>query len=159
MTKVVSALLIAAGVLAASSALAQQREPATDGARGGQRLAMLTSEDRAALVDARVAALRTALRLTPEQEKNWPAVETAIRSLAKQRGEMRQRAGEARRSHDPMVRLRTAADNMGERAAGLKQLADASEPLYRSLDDGQKRRLNILTRQAMRSPSGPHGRR
>ena len=53
--------------------------------------AMLTTEDRAALVDARIAALRTGLRLTPDQEKNWPAVETAIRDLAKQRGEVRQR--------------------------------------------------------------------
>ena len=66
--------------------------------------------------------------------------------------------GEARQSRDPIVRLRTAADIMGDRAAGLKRLADASEPLYRGLDDGQKRRLNILTRQVVRPQSGPRGR-
>ena len=158
MRKAVSAVLIAAGVLATSSAFAQQRGPATDGARGDDRFAMLTTEDRAALVDARIAALRTGLRLTPDQEKNWPAVETAIRDLAKQRGEVRQRMGEARQSRDAIVRLRTAADIMGDRAAGLKRLADASEPLYRGLDDGQKRRLNILTRQVVRPQSGPRGR-
>ncbi len=158
MSKAVSALLIAAGVLATSSALAQQRGPATDGARSGDRPAMLTTEDRAALVDARIAALRTGLRLTPEQEKNWPAVESAIRDLAKQRSQVRERMREARESRDPIARLRTAADIMGERASGLKQLADASEPLYRSLDDGQKRRLNLLTRQAMRPQFGRQGR-
>ena len=158
MRKAVSAILIAAGVLATSSALAQQRGPATDGVRSGERFAAVTSEDRAALLDARIAALRTGLRLTPDQEKNWPAVETAMRDLAKQRGEVRQRMGEARQSRDPIVRLRTAADIMGARAAGLKRLADASEPLYRSLDDGQKRRMSILARQVVRPQSGPRGR-
>ncbi len=103
MRRAVSAILMAAGVLAASSALAQQRGPATDGARGGERPAMLTTEDRAALVDARIAALRTGLRLTPEQEKNWPAVESAIRDLAKQRGQVRERMREARESRDPIA--------------------------------------------------------
>jgi zinc resistance-associated protein len=158
MRRAVSAILMAAGVVAASSALAQQRGPATDGARGGERPAMLTTEDRAALVDAHIAALRTGLRLTPEQEKNWPVVESAIRDLAKQRSQVRERMREARESRDPIARLRAAADAMGERATGLKQLADASEPLYRSLDDGQKRRLNLLTRQAMRAQFGRHGR-
>jgi zinc resistance-associated protein len=148
MRRAVSAILIAAGALAALPALARQPEPATDGARGG-RSAMFSAEDRAAMTDARIAALRAGLRMTPEQEKNWPAVETALRDLSKQRGEMRERMREARRNTDPIARLRAAADAMSERSAGLKRLADASEPLYRSLDDGQKRRLNFLTRQAM----------
>jgi zinc resistance-associated protein len=155
MRQAVSAILIAAGVLAASSALAQQRGPATDGARGGERFAMFSAEDRAAMTDARIAALRAGLRLTPEQEKNWPAVETAIRDLSKQRSEMRERMREVRRDTDPIARLRAAADAMGERSTGLKRLADASEPLYRSLDEGQKRRLSFLTRQAMHPQFGP----
>ena len=35
---------------------------------------------------------------------------------------------------------------MAETAAGLKKIADAADPLYKSLDDGQKRRLSMLTR-------------
>ena len=158
MLKAVSALLVAVGVLATSPVLAQQREPATDGARGNDRFATLTTEDRAALVDARIAALRAGIRLTPEQEKNWPAVETAIRDLAKQRDQIRERMRNARQSRDPIVRLRTASDVLSERATGLKQLADATEPLYRSLDDGQKRRLNMLARQAVRPQFQPRGR-
>lgn len=160
MRQAVSAILIAAGVLAASSAMAQQRGPATDGARGSsERFAMLSPEDRAAMTDARIAALRAGLRLTPEQEKSWPAVESAMRDLAKQRGDVRERMREARRNSDPIARLRAAADAMGERSTGLKRLADASEPLYRSLDDSQKRRLQILTRQAMRPDMGRQHRR
>jgi zinc resistance-associated protein len=154
MRQAVSAVLIAAGVLVTSQALAEQGR-ATDGARGGERFARLSSEDRAALVDARIAALRAGLRLTPEQEKNWPAVETAMRDLAKQRDEVRERMRQARGSSDPIARLRAAADAMGDRSAGLKRLADASEPLYRSLDEAQKRRMTMLTRQAMRPQMGP----
>ena len=36
------------------------------------------------------------------------------------------------------------AEAMGERAASLKKLADAAGPLYKSLDDGQKRRFAVL---------------
>jgi hypothetical protein len=35
---------------------------------------------------------------------------------------------------------------MTTRAAGLKKLADASEPLYKSLDEGQKHRFTMLMR-------------
>ena len=45
-----------------------------------------------------------------------------------------------------MARLRDRADRMAETAAGLKKIADAADPLYKSLDDGQKRRLSMLTR-------------
>ena len=38
-----------------------------------------------AFTDARVAAIKAGLRLTPEQEKNWPAFEAAYRNLAKLR--------------------------------------------------------------------------
>jgi hypothetical protein len=77
-----------------------------------------------------------------------------MRDLAKQRAEARERFQQARRGDDPIARLRAAADAMGARSAGLKRLADASEPLYRSLDEGQKRRLQILTRQAMGMQQG-----
>src|ERR1700753_1375663 len=42
-------------------------------------------EDRAAFLDARIAALKAGLVLNAEQEKNWPPLETAMRDLAKQR--------------------------------------------------------------------------
>ncbi|MFG3757504.1 hypothetical protein, partial [Klebsiella pneumoniae] len=47
---------------------------------------------------------------------------------------------------DPIVRLRERADRMATAGAGLKRIADAAEPLYKTLDDGQKRRLAFLTR-------------
>src|SRR3569833_1909822 len=45
----------------------------------------MNPEDRTAFADARVAAVHAGLQLTPDQEKLWPPVETAVRDLAKLR--------------------------------------------------------------------------
>ena len=89
-----------------------------------------------------------------------------MRDLAKQRDErMKERAdrmaahrdarrGDDRRLPDAIERLRYGADAMNTRAGALKRLADAAEPLYKSLDDGQKRRFGMLLRVGGR-PGGP----
>ena len=46
-----------------------------------------SAEDVSAFMDARIAALKAGLRLTPDQEKNWPAFESAVRDMAKARAE------------------------------------------------------------------------
>ena len=105
--------------------------------------------DIKAFTDARIAALKAGLELTPEEEKNWPAVEAASRDMAKARADrMAARANEQPPS-DPVECLHRRAERLGTIAAGLKKLADAEEPLYKSLDDAQKQRFEILT-QALR---------
>ncbi|MFG1427839.1 Spy/CpxP family protein refolding chaperone [Roseixanthobacter glucoisosaccharinicivorans] len=112
--------------------------------------------DRAALTDARIAAIKIGLKLTPEQEKLWPAVETTLRDVAKERA-ARFAAFQAERKQgakpDAIERLRDAAKGLNARAADLVKIADAADPLYKTLDEGQKRRLQILVRQEM--PRGP----
>ena len=53
-----------------------------------------------------------------------------------------------------MTRLRERADNMAATAAALKKIADAADPLYKTLDDGQKRRLAVLTHHGGRFGGG-----
>jgi hypothetical protein len=124
-----------------------------------------SAEDARAFTDARIASLKAGLNLTPEQEKNWPALETAIRDISKARIERMQQRREARRDgerrRDPVQRMREQADQLTQRAADLKKLADASEPLYKSLDEAQQRRMSVLTRQALGEGgrSGPRGSR
>src|SRR5260370_10492185 len=112
----------------------------------------MSPEDRAAFTDARIAAVKAGLKLTPDQEKLWPPVETAVRDFAKlriDRANARMNAErdsqDAQKPDDPVARLRQRADNMATSAAALKKIADAADPLYKTLDDGQKRRLAILT--------------
>src|ERR1700709_1780556 len=45
----------------------------------------MSSEDRAAFTDARIAAVKAGLKLAPDQEKLWPSLESAIRDYAKLR--------------------------------------------------------------------------
>src|SRR6516225_123566 len=113
-----------------------------------------TPEDRAAFADARIAAIHAGLKLTPDQEKLWPPVESAVREFAKMRidranARMKAEADDQQRDQakedDPIMRLRERADNMAATSAALKKIADAADPLYKTLDEGQKRRLSVLT--------------
>jgi zinc resistance-associated protein len=121
----------------------------------------LTPKDMRAFADARIAALKAGLTLTPEQEKNWPAFEQAVRELAKLRFERMQAAESAAAESDPIARLQRRADAVSRRGALLKQLAAAAAPLYQSLDDAQKRRFQILARfgRGQRMHGGPDGMR
>lgn len=112
----------------------------------------MNPEDRAAFADARIAAVHAGLKLNAEQEKLWPPVEAAVRELAKlriDRANARMNASRddsSQKPDDPVTRLRDHADNMATMAAAMKKIADAADPLYKTLDDGQKRRLSVLTR-------------
>jgi hypothetical protein len=120
----------------------------------------MNPEDRAAFADARIAAVHAGLKLTPDQEKLWPPLESAVRDMVKLRidranARMSARQDDAQKpdaqkqdsqkTDDPVARLRQRAENMAVTAAAMKKIADAADPLYKTLDDGQKRRLALLT--------------
>jgi LTXXQ motif family protein len=121
------------------------------GGRGEREGRRLSPDDMRAFADARIAALRAGLALSPDQEKNWPPFEQALRAAAKDRidrVQARQAAGEATQAQaaDPVERLKRVADAMSRRGAVLKQIADTAAPLYQSLDDAQKDRFGVLAR-------------
>jgi zinc resistance-associated protein len=102
------------------------------------------AQDMRAFGEARLAALKAGLMLSAEQEKNWPAFETAAREFGKVRIDHRLAARNAQPVNDPAERLRQRATSLAETGAALKKLADATDPLYKSLDDSQKRRFEAL---------------
>ena len=147
-----TAMLMIAGSTLAS---AQQSSPAERSHR-----AQLTADDIAAFADARIAALKAALKLTPAQEKNWPAVEQAVRDISKDRIAEREARRIAGQRTDVTERLRDRADALTTRAAALRRLADAEKPLYQSLDEAQKRRFGMALRFAAhrrRAEAHTHG--
>ncbi|MGC1179524.1 MAG: Spy/CpxP family protein refolding chaperone, partial [Methyloceanibacter sp.] len=105
-----------------------------------------SAEDISAFMDARIAALKAGLRLTPDQEKNWPAFESAVRDMAKARADRWAMRQNEQPPADPVEWLQRRADALGKAAVGLKKLADAEGPLYKSLDDAQKHRFEFLAR-------------
>ena len=117
----------------------------------GREHGRLSPDDMRAFADARIAALRAGLALSPDQEKNWPPFEQALHAAAKDRIDRiqaRQAAGDGDQAQagDPVERLRRVADAMSRRGASLKAIADTAAPLYQSLDDAQKNRFRILAR-------------
>jgi hypothetical protein len=121
----------------------------------------MNPEDRAAFADARIAAVHAGLKLSADQEKLWPPVETAVKDFAKlriDRANARMNAEKddlsQQKPDDPVARLRERADNMATSAAAMKKIADAADPLYKTLDDGQKRRLAVLTHMEHRFGGG-----
>src|SRR4029079_11804069 len=128
----------------------------------GYGFSRMSPEDRSAYADARIAAVHAGLKLTADQEKLWPPVEAAVKEFAKLRidrsnarmNAMRDEDRDRQAPRDPVTRLRERADAMGATAAALKKIADAADPLYKTLDDAQKRRLAILTRMEGRFGRG-----
>ena len=146
MKKVLLAGVAALAIAGSTVAYAQHRQWFHEHMR-------VSPEDRAALTDARIAAVKAGLKLTPDQEKLWPPVEAAVRDFAKlriDRANARMNAKpddsqDAQKPRDPVARLRERADAMATTAAAMKKIADAADPLYKTLDEGQKRRLALLT--------------
>jgi zinc resistance-associated protein len=117
-----------------------------------------SAADITAFGDARIAAVHAGLKLTPDQEKNWPAVEAALRDVAKQRADRFAARASADRPKespkDPIERLNRRAETMTQQGAMLKKLADAAGPLYASLDEGQKHRFVALAKLGGREFAG-----
>jgi zinc resistance-associated protein len=167
-------VLSTAAVLVGSAAMAQQ--PAQqqnfdvrDG-RASFQPWRPSADDFAAFTDARVAALKAGLRLTPDQDKNWPAFEQAYRNLAKLRADRfaANRDAAATPGDQTLVdRLQRRADSITQFGTALQDLAKATRPLYQSLDDAQKHRFVAITRFMMQhrhfamapgfGPAGHHG--
>jgi len=143
-------------------------------------------EDMRAFGEARLAALKAGLMLTPEQERLWPAFEQAARTLGRMRIERMQALAEGRRGAgqrsdaprteaprggdapradapraalplpaDPIERLRQRGEVMAQTGIALQRLAEAADPLYKSLDENQKRRFSVLARMGGREMGGP----
>ena len=146
MWKAILAGTTALAIAGSSLVYAQQRGGRPDGMQRGPNI-----EDMRAFAEARLAGLKAGLTLTPEQERNWPAFEQATREMQKLRLDrinafLGERRNAQPRSFDPAERLRLRGTAMADTGAALKKLADATDPLYKSLDDNQKRRFAILGR-------------
>jgi hypothetical protein len=141
MFKIIVAGATALMLMIGAAAMAQQPP---GGAEFGRRQ-QIRADDRAAFLDARIAGLHAGLRLSPDQEKAWPAFEQAYRDLAALRASQFD-ALRADQPADPIQRARQRADALAVRSAALKRYADAAAPLYQGLDENQKRRFGILSR-------------
>ncbi|MGO4872628.1 MAG: Spy/CpxP family protein refolding chaperone [Roseiarcus sp.] len=114
-------------------------------------------EMRAIMLDAHLAGMKAALKLTPEQEKNWAPFETAVRDAAKARVDEMHAMREAMRGGErpsPIEHMNTIADGLAKASTEIKAVASAAKPLYDSLDEAQKSHFGPLL-MTLRE-RGPH---
>ena len=104
----------------------------------------LTAEQIVSNSDAYIERIKTELKLTPEQEKNWGAFSSAMHYLGHNGAErLNLRVTRAKRDppDDIIEQMRNEAQFLVDRAADQRNVADAAEPLYASLDDKQKQKF------------------
>jgi zinc resistance-associated protein len=147
---VVSAVLVTASALTplvfGQQATVPQQVPVE---QRGQLDRRPSVAEPAAVLEARVASLKAGLKLTPEQAMLWPPVEAAMREAAAKRETRmdvfrRDRRERPQQSVDAIERMRRYATVLTETGLELKIIADAAAPLYATLDDEQKNRLEVL---------------
>jgi len=118
-------------------------------AKADKQPAMLTQEEAPPLTaeqivvnsDANIDRIKTELNLTPEQEKNWTAFNSAMHYLG-HNGADRLNLRIARAKRDPpddiIEQMRNEAQFLNDRAVDQRNVADAADPLFASLNDKQK---------------------
>ena len=106
-------------------------------------LSRMSPQDRAAFLDARLAALKAGLELNADQEKLWAPLEQTIRDGVTKAIQMHQKFAGSR-PHNPMQRLMRYSKIASARANFLRSFVDAAQPLYAKLTPEQKHRLPML---------------
>ena len=165
MLKIVTAAATALFVAASPLAYAQTPSPSSS---SPERLSAL---DWNKLTDLRIDLVKAALQLTPEQTKLWPPVENAIRARAEDRKArfakiaetMGKRADESSAdimaNRDPIAFLQRRAEALAQRSVDLNKLAEAWQPLYKTLSPEQRQRMVALAVFVLRDMSDAVERR
>lgn len=118
-----------------------------------------SAADLNSLTDLRVNLVKAALQLTPDQEKYWPPLEEAIRTRAKNRQARLERVAELRDNgpmdaladRNPVDLMQRRADQLIQRGTDLKRVADAWQPLFKTLSQDQKKRMAFVTMVGVRA--------
>ena len=127
--------------LPAPDAVQAQAQP-----QGDQQRRHRLPSDR---IDARLAYLKTALKITPAQETQWNGLANVLRQQARERDTLieqrraerdAQRAPGAQRQPSTAIeRLQQRQQMLAEEASRMNELLTAARPLYASFSDDQKK--------------------
>jgi hypothetical protein len=109
----------------------------TNSAAVAQDLRTASVEQDAAAVD--IARVKSALHLTPEQQRYWPPVESALRAIARRQAQA-EPAGLVRRISHHVVSI--VLDG-----SAIHRLAVAARPLIATLRDDQKQNAVALAQE------------
>lgn len=115
-------------------------------------------EEPGFMLDAKLAGMKAALKLNPDQEKTWAPFEAAVRDADTARRDGWKAARERMEGDqrpNPVERLNFMSEGLGKASAEIKKVADAAKPLYDGLNEDQKHRFGPLL--ASLAPHHGHG--
>jgi N-acetylmuramoyl-L-alanine amidase CwlA len=95
-------------------------------------------------IDTQLKGLKTSLRLTADQEKDWGSFESAVKDAQKARVVALQK--EQATNLSPMDRNTAKAERLEQSQADLEKVVEAAKPLYVSLDGAQRQKFIALGR-------------
>ncbi|WP_293868261.1 Spy/CpxP family protein refolding chaperone [uncultured Alsobacter sp.] len=136
-----SAAAIAVTLFGLGQAQAQTVQPAPVQPEQIQIIELHTAQDAAAVLDARLAALKTVIGMTADQEKLWAPLDAAIRQVARNAADRRVQRESAAQPQDFVDILTRSADAEAARVADVKSVSGALKPLVASLSEAQRRRI------------------
>jgi hypothetical protein len=95
-------------------------------------------------IEAQLKGMKTSLRLTADQEKDWGPFESAVKAAQEARlaALQKEQAGNL----SPMDRNAATAERLEQSQADLEKIIEAAKPLYASLDNAQKHKFIALGR-------------
>jgi zinc resistance-associated protein len=97
-----------------------------------------------AAIDSQLKGMKTSLRLTADQEKDWGPFESAVKAAQDARLVALQK--EQASNLSPMDRNTAKAERLEQSQADLEKIVEAAKPLYASLDGAQKQKFIALGR-------------
>ncbi len=125
--------MLCAGAFALATAALLSNVPAAGAAEAG------TSQMQASTASINIGRIRSVLKLTPDQERYWRPVESALRELAR-RQERSEQGGFVRRVGQRVVSIVL-------NSAAVERLAAAARPLIARLNNEQKQAAGQLAQE------------
>jgi hypothetical protein len=103
-----------------------------------------------AALDAQLKGMKTSLRLTSDQEKDWASFESTVKDVAQLRVVALQK--EQAVDLSPMDRVNAKAEHLAQSQEGLEKIVEAATPLYTSFSERQKHTFVTLGRMLVPEP-------
>jgi DNA anti-recombination protein RmuC len=147
--------LIALAGFTAALLLAAPPLPALAGTQAAAQ--QTRAAKRAETVEQRIAALHTALKITPAQETGWQAVAQTMRDNAAALEKLaEEEAGQSRKGMTALEDMQSYEQAAQAHVDGLKRLIASFAPLYDAMPDEQKKLVDQVF-QRVRRGSGVAG--
>ena len=118
----------------------------------------VATSEKAETVEQRITSLREALKIKPDQEKQWNDVAQAMRdNAANMQKLVAEKHKEAPQNMTAVDDLETYQKFAQAHVDGLKHLNSAFKSLYSKMDDGQKKNADQVFANFHREPNSGRG--